>query len=73
MARGDVLLITSNQWDTILLGMKEKRTDHKGELPRGWNWVDVVKYKNISWEWGPKVQLEETQYFFLPYVRYLDE
>ncbi|XP_061565742.1 RWD domain-containing protein 4 [Cololabis saira] len=19
------------------------RTDHKGELPRGWNWVDVVK------------------------------
>ncbi|XP_053438708.1 RWD domain-containing protein 4-like [Nycticebus coucang] len=19
------------------------KTDHKGELPRGWNWVDVVK------------------------------
>uniref|UniRef100_A0A1A8VBZ3 RWD domain containing 4 n=1 Tax=Nothobranchius furzeri TaxID=105023 RepID=A0A1A8VBZ3_NOTFU len=20
------------------------RTDHKGELPRGWNWVDVIKH-----------------------------
>lgn len=20
------------------------KTDHKGELPRGWNWVDVVKH-----------------------------
>ncbi|XP_020930777.1 RWD domain-containing protein 4 isoform X1 [Sus scrofa] len=23
------------------------KTDHKGELPRGWNWVDVVKVYNI--------------------------
>ncbi|XP_052517380.1 RWD domain-containing protein 4 isoform X2 [Budorcas taxicolor] len=23
------------------------KTDHKGELPRGWNWVDVVKVCNI--------------------------
>ncbi|EPQ18688.1 RWD domain-containing protein 4 [Myotis brandtii] len=22
------------------------KTDHKGELPRGWNWVDVVKVHN---------------------------
>ncbi|KAM6439924.1 RWD domain-containing protein 4 isoform 3-T4 [Liasis olivaceus] len=21
------------------------KTDHKGELPRGWNWVDVIKYE----------------------------
>ncbi|XP_015341662.1 RWD domain-containing protein 4 isoform X3 [Marmota marmota marmota] len=21
------------------------KTDHKGELPRGWNWVDVVKHR----------------------------
>ncbi|XP_047407345.1 RWD domain-containing protein 4 isoform X5 [Sciurus carolinensis] len=21
------------------------KTDHKGELPRGWNWVDVVKHE----------------------------
>ncbi|XP_068443994.1 RWD domain-containing protein 4 [Clinocottus analis] len=20
------------------------RTDHKGELPRGWNWIDVIKH-----------------------------
>uniref|UniRef100_A0A8C5L2C9 RWD domain containing 4 n=1 Tax=Jaculus jaculus TaxID=51337 RepID=A0A8C5L2C9_JACJA len=20
------------------------KTDHKGELPRGWNWVDVIKH-----------------------------
>ncbi|XP_074185957.1 RWD domain-containing protein 4 isoform X1 [Rhinolophus sinicus] len=23
------------------------KTDHKGELPRGWNWVDVVKVYHI--------------------------
>ncbi|XP_036313217.1 RWD domain-containing protein 4 isoform X4 [Pipistrellus kuhlii] len=24
------------------------KTDHKGELPRGWNWVDVVKHLSKS-------------------------
>ncbi|XP_053258801.1 RWD domain-containing protein 4 [Podarcis raffonei] len=24
------------------------KTDHKGELPRGWNWVDVIKHVSIS-------------------------
>ncbi|KYO46128.1 RWD domain-containing protein 4 [Alligator mississippiensis] len=23
------------------------KTDHRGELPRGWNWVDVVKHVSI--------------------------
>ncbi|XP_048798077.1 RWD domain-containing protein 4 isoform X1 [Lagopus muta] len=23
------------------------KTDHKGELPRGWNWVDVIKHVSI--------------------------
>uniref|UniRef100_A0A7N9CPK0 RWD domain-containing protein n=1 Tax=Macaca fascicularis TaxID=9541 RepID=A0A7N9CPK0_MACFA len=25
------------------------KTDHKGELPRGWNWVDVVKVFKQNW------------------------
>ncbi|KAM4809001.1 RWD domain-containing protein 4 [Rhinophrynus dorsalis] len=24
------------------------KTDHKGELPRGWNWVDVIKHVSIK-------------------------
>uniref|UniRef100_A0A1A8L0I4 RWD domain containing 4 n=1 Tax=Nothobranchius pienaari TaxID=704102 RepID=A0A1A8L0I4_9TELE len=24
------------------------RTDHKGELPRGWNWVDVIKHVSLK-------------------------
>ncbi|XP_061921071.1 RWD domain-containing protein 4-like [Entelurus aequoreus] len=24
------------------------RTDHKGELPRGWNWIDVIKHVSGS-------------------------
>ena len=31
--------------------------DEKGELPRGWNWVDVVKVRPIliSLIWSPKM------------------
>ncbi|XP_053559840.1 RWD domain-containing protein 4 [Bombina bombina] len=25
------------------------KTDHKGELPRGWNWVDVIKSCDCLW------------------------
>ncbi|KAM4714569.1 RWD domain-containing protein 4 isoform 2-T3 [Anableps anableps] len=25
------------------------RTDNKGELPRGWNWVDVIKVRAVSY------------------------
>uniref|UniRef100_A0A3P9HTV7 RWD domain containing 4 n=1 Tax=Oryzias latipes TaxID=8090 RepID=A0A3P9HTV7_ORYLA len=27
------------------------RTDHKGELPRGWNWVDVIKHVSTESSW----------------------
>ncbi|TKC46600.1 hypothetical protein EI555_017824 [Monodon monoceros] len=26
------------------------KADHKGELPRGWNWVDVVKLSKIGFK-----------------------
>ena len=33
--------------------------DEKGELPRGWNWVDVVKVRTllISLIWSPKMMM----------------
>ncbi|CAK6968650.1 RWD domain-containing protein 4 Protein FAM28A [Scomber scombrus] len=38
------------------------RTDHKGELPRGWNWIDVIKVKTVKalldlHEYGRKIEV----------------